>query len=116
MSNFFKEVEFKMEKDPADQKPEKVVVWDQKIIDEAFEEILKELQLIRNGTSVFSSYAINPGSFGFPAENVLKMFKADPSDKAFAGFVQIAKQDWGASAGAHFAKLLRAAREEKNNE
>ena len=116
MSEFFKPVEFKEPPSPADNRPKTKVVWDEEKLQAAFKLIKKELEKIRSGTSEFTTYAIEPSSFGFPAANQLKIFLSDPSDKLFDHFKQIARQDWGKRAGDHFAALLSAARREEPNE
>jgi hypothetical protein len=116
MSSLFEEVEFKVPKPPTDQKPEKIVAWDPEKLKEAAKKIEAEVEKIKLGTSEYRSHAVNPGSFGFPATNSLKVFLSGPNDERFKGFVQIAKQDWGALAAAEFRKILLSAREEKPNE
>jgi hypothetical protein len=116
MSSLFEEVEFKVPKSPADQKPEKVVIWDPEKLKEAAKKIEAEVEKIKLGTSEYHPHAVNPSSFGFPASNALKVFLSDPNDERFKGFVQIAKQDWGIIAAAVFREKLLPAREEKPNE
>ena len=116
MSDFFKPVEFEEPPDPADNRPKTRVVWDEEKLKAAHKMIKAELEKIRNGTSEYHPYAIEPSSFGFPAANQLRIFLTDPSDKLFKHFCQIACQDWGKRAGEHFAALLSAARSEVPNE
>lgn len=115
-SKFFKEVEFEEPRDPTDARPEKIVIWDKEKVKEAASHIREELSLIKRGQSELTPYAIDPGAFGFPAENALKIFERKPADKEFEGFVQIARQDWGARAAEKFASMLRPAREVVDNE
>lgn len=116
MSNYFKEVEFEDTLSPADQRPEMVVVWDEEGLKDALKAIQAEIAKIKVGTSEFTHYAINPSKFGFPAENAIKVFVADPSDRTFEGIEAISKQDLGALAGKEFVRLLREARKEVPNE
>lgn len=118
MSRFFNEVEFD---DPNDdfqklQKRGPRVIWDKDKLKKAYEEISHQISKIKNGTSDYTVYAVNPGSFGFPADNAIKIFISDPSDKAFEGVLEICRQDFGAKAGNHFHSLLKEARREETNE
>jgi len=115
MSRFFEPVEFEPPKDPADQRPDKVVFWDPEKLAEAWKEIEVEIAKIKIGTSEYVSRAIDPGRFGFPAQNAMKIFISDPSDKAFEGIHAICRQDFMARAGDRFHKLLKDAREERDN-
>jgi hypothetical protein len=114
VSKFFEPVEFEEPKDPADNRPTTVVTWDKDMLDKAWEAISAEITKIKRGTSDFYKYAVNPGSFGFPAENSIKIFLDDPSDKTFEGIREICKQDFK-GAGEYFYQLLKACREEKDN-
>lgn len=113
MSKFFNEVEFKIPPNPATPEPPKVV-WHKNKLEQSFKKIASEIEKIKNGTSEYVAYAINPGRFGFPAENAMKIFIASPSDKAFIGIKDICCQDFGARAGNLFYELLKEAREENN--
>lgn len=116
-SEFFTEIDFIIEANPDDhQKPDTVVIWDDEKLKSAFKEIEIELQKIRGGISEYVPRAIDPGKFGFPAENAIKIFLLAPNDRGFEGVKQIAKQDWGARAANHFIALLKVAREVKKNE
>lgn len=112
MSKFFKELEFDLPESPAEPKPSEVV-WDKVKLEKAFKQITQEVEKIKSGTSEYTTYAINPGSFGFPAINSVKIFVENPSDRAFKGIHDICKQDLGARAGDFFYRLLKSAREEK---
>lgn len=115
-SKFFEEVEFEIEKSPADPRPKTIVVWDPEKLKAALAEIEEELTKVRGGASEYVPRAIDPGKFGFPAQNAIKMFVRDPSDKGLKDVTAIAKQDWGARMGAHVTTLLKDARSEKINE
>jgi len=110
MSEFFTEVEFDLPASPGLNPPKEVVTWDAKILKESMENIEGEIEKIKNGTSKHTTYAINPGKFGFPALNAMQIFVADPSDKTFKGIHDIARQDFGARAGDLFFMALRSAR------
>ncbi len=113
-SKFFTEVEFPFEPDPTNPRAESVVVWDPTKLKLALAQIELEVTKIIGGTSDYVPRAINPGAFGFPAMNAIKIFVNAPQDKTFPDIEQIANQDWGMRAGKHFASLLREARELKN--
>lgn len=116
MSEFFKPVEYELLKSPADQAPKIRVLWHREKLQSALEEIDEEIVRIKNGTSDFTTYAVNPGKHGFPARNVLVGFVADPADKALPDLRQICRQDFGARAGELFVKLILEAREEVLND
>jgi hypothetical protein len=115
MSRFFTEIEFE-EPETVEQKPETVVHWDREKLDAAWTEILSEIEKIKGGTSDYMPYAVNPGRFGFPAENKMKNFVSKPSDKNFEGVHAICRQDFKGRAGDRFHSLLKACREEKPND
>ena len=115
-SKFFKEVEFEIPPNPDEQKPKTVVVWDKDKLKAAFKEIEAELEKVKNGSSEYVPRAIDPGRFGFGAQNAMRIFVDDPSDKVFEGIHPICNQDFGAKAGNYFNGLLKEAREEKTNE
>lgn len=113
MSEFFEEVEFNISPSPG--KPESPkVTWNKDKLQVALKEILSEISKIKGGTSKYTTYAINPGVFGFPAENAMKIFVENASDRTFKGIHDICRQDFGARAGDHFYELLKEAREENN--
>lgn len=116
MSRFFTEVEFPDLPDTTHQRPEKVTVWDAEKLAAAMDTIELELAKIKGGTSELVPRAIDPGKFGFPAQNAIKVFIRDPSDKVFDGIRPIANQDWGARMGKFVVETLLAARTEKTNE
>ena len=111
MSEYFDEVEFALPKDPNEQPKPKLGAYNATLVKLAVVEIKTEIDRIRVGASDLTTYAINPGSFGFPAKTCLEAFEKKPADKTFKDFVQIAHQDFGKSAGDHFAALLAATRE-----
>lgn len=115
MGEFFNEVEFEDTLSPAEQRSETRVVWDEDMLKSAFETIQTEIDQIKSGTHEMTIYAIQPSSFGFPAENAIKVFVKDPSDRTFEGIEEIASANWGARAGKHFVALLREARKEVPN-
>jgi hypothetical protein len=115
-SEFFTEVTFDEEKDPASNKPETVVKWDTDKLAAAFVDIEAEIEKVKAGTSDLTPRAIHPGKFNFPAMSAIKSFVADPSDKAWQGLVDIMKQDFGARFGTWASKLLNEAREVHPNE
>jgi hypothetical protein len=116
MGEFFNEVEFEDTLSPADPRPETVVEWDKDKLETAYECIKLEIEKIKSGTSELTHYAINPSKFGFPFANVIKIFMADPTDKAFEGIESIVRQDLGAKAGTSFTAMIREARKEVPNE
>ena len=116
MSEYFKPVEFEEPKDPGHQRPKTIVKWDEEKLKEAWVQISAEIEKIKNGTSEYHPYAVNPGRFGFPAENAIKIFMSDPTDKAFDGIHAICRQDFSGRAGDHFHELLKACRSEVPNE
>ena len=89
MSNFFKEVEFEDTVSPAEQRAKLRVVWDEDMLKSAFETIQTEIDQIKGGTHEMTTHAIQPSSFGFPAENAIKVFVKDPSDRTFEGIEEI---------------------------
>ena len=116
MSRFFEEIEFEESKDPGHQTPKLLVVWDEEKLAAAWAEIKDEIEKIKVGASELHPRAVTPGQFGFPAENAMKIFLRDPSDKAFEGILAICRQDFAARAGDHFHELLKASRSEVPNE
>ena len=114
--SFFKEVEFEDTVSPADPRPETVVEWDEAMLKTAYECVQLEIEKVKAGTSDYTHYAINPSKFGFPFENVIKIFMSDPSDKVFEGIEPIVKQDLGALAGKAIAAMIRECRKEVPND
>mgnify|MGYP003631448182 FL=1 len=115
MSKFFKSFEFKVKDDPSIAIPLKLVVWDLEKLAEIEADIELEITKIKNGTSLYLKRAIDPGGFGFPAQNAIRIFVKKPSDKSFPGIKAIARQDWGPQASVAFAAKLNAARSEIEN-
>ena len=118
MSNkYFKQIKLEYSDDPNTPKrsePEKT--FNAEKLKKAFDEITKEIGKIRKGTSDYHAYAIEPGSFGFPAANQLTIFMEKPSEKTYKALKEIVVQDFGALAGNHFMGLIDEAREDTNNE
>ena len=112
MSEFFKPVDFTFPEDPADNSPKIAVIWHREKLASALAEIEEEVVRIKNGTSDLVTYPIDPGAWGFPAMNALKIFVADPFEKDVLGLQAILKQDFSARAGDLFFKLVMEAREE----
>ena len=109
MSRFFTEIEF--EPSGNDDKPDYTkVAWCGAKLKQALEEIEAEIEKIRHGTSELVPRAIDPGRFGFPAHNAIKVFISNPSDKTFEGIHAICRQDFTGRAGDKFYELLKAAR------
>lgn len=109
---YFKEVEFELPEDPGErpQTKENKLLFDEEKLEGAVKAIKEEFVRFKDGTSDFTSYAINPGSFGFPAANRLSIFLKDPTQKNYLAFLEIAKQDFGARAATHFMDLLKEAK------
>jgi len=117
MSKYFEQIELEFTEDPnIPEKSKPVKLFDLKKLKVAEELICVEMGKIRRGTSKFTHYAIEPGSFGFPAANTLKIFMDDPTEDNYEGFKEIAIQDFGALAGNHFMGLIDEAREDTDNE
>lgn len=116
MSRLFTPVEFKEPEDPGHQKPKTKVVWDKEKLQMAWTKIEVEIKRIKSGSSDYVPRGINPGSFGFPAENAMKIFIENPIDKSFKGIKEICRQDFMSRAGDLFYDLLKECREEVPNE
>lgn len=116
MSRFFQELEFEEPKYEGVVKPKTVAFWDKEKLKVALDQILDEIEKIKNGTSEFVPRAINPSKFGFPAENAVKIFVSNPSDKLFEGIREICIQDFMFRAGVYFHQLLKECREERPND
>ena len=117
MSKYFEQIELEFSDDPnipKKSKPEKT--FNTEKLKKAFDEISMEIGKIRKGTSDYHHYAVEPGSFGFPAANQLTIFMEKPSEKTYQAFKEIAIQDFGALAGNHFMSLIDKAREDADNE
>lgn len=115
MARFFKEVEFSLP-DFEEEKPKKPgVFWDKAVLKKALKEIQAEIEKIKVGKSEYTTYAINPGKFPFPAENAIKAFVSNPSDRTFLLIREISNQDFGARAGEYFFELLKKGRVEVPN-
>jgi len=117
MSKYYEQIELDFSEDPnipARSKPEKPFNVDK--LKEANDLICTEIGKIRKGTSDYHHYAVEPGSFGFPASNQLTIFMEKPCEKTYQAFKEIAVQDFGALAGNYFMELIDEARKESNNE
>lgn len=111
-SEFFKEVEFSVESFGGDSnKPATRVYWDKAKLDKAYEDIKTELRRIKGGTSDYSPRAVDPGTFGFPADNAIRIFIDNPTDKGFKDLQGITVQDFGKKASVYFLGLLKVAKE-----
>jgi len=115
MSKFFQKLEFEEPEYEGVVKPKTIVFWDKEKLKTVLEQILSEIEKIKNGTSEFVPRAIHPSTFGFPAENAIKIFVSDPSDKHFEGIKEICRQDFMSRAGDYFHNLLKDCREERPN-
>ena len=114
MSDFFKPVDYVIPDSPA--LPESApYVWDKEALKGAHTMILDEVEKIRHGNSVFSTYAIDAGKFNIPSLHAVELFVEHPSDKAFLGIRDICRQDFGGRAGDYFHRLLQVCREEVQN-
>jgi hypothetical protein len=110
--SYFKEVEFELPKDPGENKKAPVdPKFNKERLDKAVAEIKAEFEKIRTGDSKLTTYAIEPGGFGFPAMHRLTIFHKDPTPENYQGFLEIAKQDLTRSAAIHFMELLKEAQE-----
>jgi hypothetical protein len=112
MSKYFKEVEFGMPEDPGENKSKpKGPKFNKERLDKAVAEIKTEFEKIRSGDSKLTTYAIEPGGFGFPSVHRLTMLHKDPTPENYQGFLEIAKQDLSRKAAIHFMELLKEAQE-----
>ena len=110
MSRFFTEVEFEIGDDPgAPKKKPEQKSFDPEKLKLAITEIKAEFDRIAAGTSKLTAYPINPGGFGFPAQNRLKMLEADPTEENYKAFLEIAKQDLGQRVAIYAMSLLKDA-------
>jgi len=110
MSRYFNEVEFEMLEDPgAPKKKEVKASFDPEKLKLAIVEIRAEFDRIADGTSKLTAYPINPGGFGFPAQNRLKMLEADPNQENYKAFLELAKQDLGQRVAIYCMGLLKDA-------
>lgn len=115
--SYFKEVEFELSEDPGENpKPKNQFELDKEKLNEAYNQVVEEINRIRRGESEYTTYAIDPGDFGFPVMNRLKMLKDDPSKKNYVGFLEIAKQDLGIKAASYFMTLILKAKKDNTNE
>lgn len=106
--SIFKPVEFELPADPGIPPKPKVVTFDKDMVKEAADKIRQEFERIKGGTSEFTTYAINPGPFGFPCANRLKMFEADPTEKNLKAVYEIVLQDLGMRMAVFVSGLLEA--------
>jgi len=103
--SYFTPVEFNESNDPgAPVKPVTTTKFNDGKIKTAIEQIEAELEKVRTGKSEHTSYAIEPGRFGFPLVITLRIFQTDPTEKTYQGALQIAAQDLGAKF-AEFVKI-----------
>lgn len=115
-SDYFKEVEFEVSESPiATQRPELVVKPNSEKIMVVLDQISVEMDKIKSGDSEFTHYAIDSGAFGSPVGNAFKRLQADQSVENIRAFVQLAGQDLGGMAQAHFKKMLASTLEEVPN-
>ena len=116
MSKYFQDVEFPEPKiSPGEPKQPVVTKFNKEKLDAAVEKIRQEFKKIKNGESTYTHYAINPGSFGFPAANRLTMFVDNPTKENLKAFVELTAQDVNTTASEHFEKMLQATIEENPN-
>lgn len=112
----FKEVEFELPTDPGENpRPPAGPKFNKEKLTKVIDEIKAEFEKIRGGNSELTTYAIDPGNFGFPSGNRLSMLQKEPSQENYRGFLEIAKQDLGRKAAIHFMELLKKAQEEVSN-
>ena len=114
-NKFFKSFDFKVKENPSKSQPRMIPHWDLEKLAEVEITIEEEIAKIKNGTSLYLNKAVDPGGFGFPAQNAIRIFIKKPSDKTFPGIKAIAKQDFGPRASAAFASQLYEARSEIEN-
>jgi len=113
----FVEAEFPMGVDPGEpEKPATKIIVNPGRLEAAVKEIRHEINKIKLGTSSRVHYAISPGSFGFPASNVLSMLIANPTQENIKAFVQISAQDFNNGVSDYFKKLLKLTLEEVPND
>jgi hypothetical protein len=116
-NRFFEPIEFKEPIDPSSNKPKEIVIWDKEQLKQAWEEIQKGIEQIKRGTFPGISVALDPGRFSWPAANAVKNFMEEPNDRNFKGIREILRQDFKASGGEKFYRLLlKCRRVEKNEE
>lgn len=116
MGDLFTEIEFEEPEDPSDNTPKTKIIWNEEKLASAKKDIDKEISKIKTGTSEFLKRAIDPGRFGFPAENLLINFLKNPSDEALERLHMLCQKNFSPRAGNHFHTLLKACREEVPNE
>lgn len=108
MSKYFNEIEFELPVDPGAPAPKpKQASFDKEKVAAAIAEIRAEFDRIAAGTSKLTAYPINPGGFGFPAQNRLKMFEADPTEENYKAFLELTKQDLGQRVAIYAMGLLK---------
>lgn len=108
--SYFTEIEFELPEDPGVPKKKAVKPsFNKEKATAAVVEIKAEFDRIAKGTSKLTTYPINPGAFGFPAENRLKIFEADPTEENYKAFIEICKQDLGVRVAFHCLELLKEA-------
>jgi len=115
VNKFFKSFKFVPKENPSKALPKMIPVWDLEMLATAEITIEEEITKIKNGTSLYLNKAVDPGGFGFPAQNAIRIFIKKPSDKTFPGIKAIAKQDFGPRASAAFSAMLYEARTEVEN-
>jgi hypothetical protein len=109
-SKYFTEVEFEIGEDPgAPKKKPEQMSFDLDKLKIAITEIRAEFDRIAQGTSALTTYPINPGGFGIPASNRLKMLESNPTSENYKAFLEIAKQDLGQRVAVYAMGLLKDA-------
>jgi hypothetical protein len=117
MSRFFTEVEFELPEDPgAPTKKVTKASFNKEKLTTAIAEIRAEFDRIAEGSSKLTAYPINPGGFGFPAQNRLKMFETDPTEENYKAFLELTKQDLGQRVAIYCMGLLIEAQDKKETE
>ena len=96
--------------------PKKEVTFNKVKLEAVYLNIDKELEKIKTGQSDLTAYAINPGSFSYPAISKLKVFKANPTEDTLKDLVKLFKQDLGLRVSTHFSALLNSCIEEEPND
>lgn len=104
----FTPVKFEMPKNAEKTSKSKTINFNDELLKAVADSIRSDFEDIKVGESDLTSYAINPGSFGFPADNRLKILLTNPNEKNLKGFLEIAKQDFGVAAHEKWKRLLLA--------
>lgn len=114
--SYFKEIELELPKDPNEQPKPKIMRFDKPAVEAAVDTILKEFELIRTGKSDLTTYAIDPGRFGFPAMSGLTQFQKNPTKDNLMGFIGVTKQTLGNKAAQAWILLLAKTIIEENTD